>query len=43
MNFFPALFVEFPDDPGSWLIDNQYLFGSDILVAPMFENTSVTT
>lgn len=32
-----ALFVEYPDDAGSWLIDNQYLFGSDILVAPMFE------
>lgn len=33
-----ALFVEYPDDPGSWLVDNQYLFGSDILVAPLFEN-----
>jgi alpha-D-xyloside xylohydrolase len=33
-----ALFVEFPDDPGSWLVDNEYLFGSDMLVAPMFEN-----
>ena len=31
-----ALFVEFPDDPGSWLIDNQYMFGSDLLVAPLF-------
>lgn len=33
-----ALFVEFPDDPGSWLVDDQYLFGSDMLVAPLFEN-----
>ncbi len=33
-----ALFVEFPDDPGSWLIDNQYMFGSDILVAPLFDD-----
>lgn len=33
-----ALFVEYPNDPGSWLIDNQYLFGSDIMVAPMMEN-----
>ncbi|MDF1550531.1 MAG: glycoside hydrolase family 31 protein, partial [Bacteroidales bacterium] len=32
-----ALFIEFPNDPGSWLIDNEYLFGSDILVAPLFE------
>jgi alpha-D-xyloside xylohydrolase len=36
-----ALFVEYPDDPGAWLIDNQYLFGSDILVAPLF--TEVTS
>jgi len=35
-----ALFVEFPDDPGSWLVDDEYLFGSDILVAPMFEEVS---
>jgi alpha-D-xyloside xylohydrolase len=35
-----ALFVEFPDDPGSWLIDDQYLFGSDMLVAPLFEETT---
>lgn len=33
-----ALFVEYPNDPGSWLIDDQYLFGSDILVAPLFED-----
>jgi alpha-D-xyloside xylohydrolase len=33
-----ALFVEYPNDPGAWLIDNEYLFGSDILVAPMLEN-----
>jgi alpha-D-xyloside xylohydrolase len=33
-----ALFVEFPDDPGSWLIDNQYMFGSDMLVAPLFDD-----
>ncbi|MFY0686414.1 MAG: alpha-xylosidase [Cyclobacteriaceae bacterium] len=35
-----ALFVEFPDDPGSWLVDNQYLFGSDMLVAPLFEEVT---
>ena len=32
-----ALFVEFPNDPGSWLVDNEYLLGSDLLVAPLFE------
>jgi len=34
-----ALFVEYPDDPGAWLVDDQYLFGQDVLVAPMFEKT----
>lgn len=34
-----ALFIEFPNDPGSWQIDDEYMFGSDILVAPlMHEN-----
>ena len=31
------LFFEFPEDPASWLIDDQYLLGSDLLVAPLFE------
>ncbi len=35
-----ALFIEYPNDPGSWLIDNEYLFGSDMLVAPLFEDAS---
>lgn len=33
-----ALFVEYPNDPGAWRIDDQYLFGSDIMVAPLFED-----
>ncbi|NQU88695.1 MAG: alpha-xylosidase, partial [Mariniphaga sp.] len=33
-----ALFIEFPEDAGSWLVDDEYLFGSDMLVAPIFEN-----
>ena len=32
---FRAMLVEFPDDPGAWLVEDQYMFGSDILVAPM--------
>lgn len=32
-----ALFVEYPDDPGAWQVDDEYLFGSDILVAPLME------
>ena len=30
-----ALFIEYPDDPGSWTVDDEYLFGSSILVAPL--------
>jgi len=32
-----ALFIEFPDDPGAWLVDDTYLFGTSILVAPLLE------
>jgi alpha-D-xyloside xylohydrolase len=32
-----ALFLEYPDDPTAWLVEDQYLFGSDILVAPIFD------
>ncbi len=35
-----ALFIEYPGDPGSWLIEDQYLFGSDIMVAPLFEDNT---
>jgi len=34
-----AMFLEFPDDPTCWMIEDQYFFGSDILVAPLFEET----
>lgn len=33
-----ALFIEYPDDPGAWEVDDEYLFGSDILVAPLMES-----
>jgi len=32
-----ALFVEYPADPVAWMVEDQYLFGSDILVAPIFD------
>jgi alpha-D-xyloside xylohydrolase len=35
-----ALFVEFPEDPGSWLIDDEYLLGSSLLVAPLMHEGS---
>lgn len=33
-----TLFFEYPEDPTSWLIEDQYMFGSDLLVAPFFTN-----
>ncbi len=30
------LFFEFPNDPGSWNVEDEYMFGTDLLVAPMF-------
>ena len=32
-----ALFIEFPEDAGSWTVEDEYLFGSQILVAPLVE------
>src|ERR1041384_1742216 len=30
------VFFECPKDPGSWNVDDEYMVGSDLLVAPMF-------
>ena len=32
-----ALFYEFPTDPMAWEVSDQYLFGPDLLVAPVME------
>ncbi|HRH46288.1 MAG TPA: glycoside hydrolase family 31 protein [Pyrinomonadaceae bacterium] len=33
-----ALFFEFPNDRTSWTIDDEYMFGESLLVAPIFED-----
>lgn len=33
-----ALFFEYPEDPTSWLVEDQYLLGTDLLVAPLMED-----
>jgi alpha-D-xyloside xylohydrolase len=33
-----ALFFEYPEDRTSWLVEDQYLFGTDLLVAPLLES-----
>jgi len=35
-----ALFVEFPHDQGAWYVEDEYMFGSQILVAPLMESGS---
>ncbi len=32
-----AMFYEFPEDPRAWDIGDQYMFGPDLLVAPVLE------
>jgi alpha-D-xyloside xylohydrolase len=34
-----TLFFEYPDDPTSWFIEDEYLFGTDVLVAPLMQDT----
>ena len=33
-----ALLVEFPEDKGAWLVEDEYMFGSQMLVAPLMES-----
>lgn len=35
------LFMEFPNDPASWRVETEYMFGAQILVAPLME-TGIT-
>ena len=38
-----ALMVEFPDDPGAWLVEDEYMFGEQLLVAPLLESGNSRT
>ena len=38
-----ALLVEFPEDPGAWLVEDEYMFGSQMLVAPLMESGNSRT
>ncbi|MDQ4002322.1 MAG: alpha-xylosidase [Actinomycetota bacterium] len=33
-----TLFFGYPEDPTSWLVEDEYMFGEDILVAPLMED-----
>ena len=36
-----AMFYEFPEDAVTWELNSQYMYGSDILVAPIVEEHAV--
>ena len=31
------LFVDFPADPGAWDVEDEFMFGPDLLIAPVLE------
>ena len=35
-----TLFFEHPEDPTSWLVEDEYMFGSRLLVAPLFDEAT---
>jgi alpha-D-xyloside xylohydrolase len=37
------MLLAFPDDPTSWFLDQQYMLGSDLLVAPVFSDSGDVT
>jgi alpha-D-xyloside xylohydrolase len=36
------LFVDFPADPGTWDVDDEFMFGPDLLIAPVLEPGALT-
>ncbi|KAL3467403.1 glycosyl hydrolases family 31-domain-containing protein [Aspergillus heterothallicus] len=38
-----AMFLEFPEDLNTYAIDTQYMFGGNLLVAPVFSDEGVVT
>lgn len=38
-----ALFVEFPKDAGAWYVEDEYMYGSQLLVAPLLEQGTERT
>lgn len=35
-----ALLLEYPEDPGVWTVEDEYMFGSEMLIAPILEDTN---
>jgi alpha-D-xyloside xylohydrolase len=37
-----TLFFEYPNDPTSWTIEDQYMLGASLLVAPLFADSATS-
>ncbi len=37
-----AMLLNYPDDPATWFLEDQFMFGDDILVAPIMEENTDT-
>ena len=37
-----TLFFEYPDDPTSWSIEDEYMLGASLLVAPLFADSATS-
>ncbi|MEO8853918.1 MAG: TIM-barrel domain-containing protein [Ginsengibacter sp.] len=35
-----AMFLNYPDDPSTWYLEDQYMFGEDMLIAPIMEENT---
>lgn len=35
-----TLFFEYPEDRVAWMVEDEYMFGNDLLVAPLFEDNT---
>jgi alpha-D-xyloside xylohydrolase len=36
-----AMFLNYPDDPTTWNLEEQYMFGDDMLIAPLLEENTI--
>ncbi len=36
-----ALLLEYPNDPNAWMLEDEYLFGNNILIAPLMEENAI--
>jgi alpha-D-xyloside xylohydrolase len=35
------MFLNYPDDPTTWAVEDQFMFGEDLLIAPIMEESCI--